>query len=40
MPGENRNLFVTTTTTAQVLGLARISDLARYWPAAAPSSVG
>ncbi|MET0686119.1 MAG: glycine betaine ABC transporter substrate-binding protein [Solirubrobacteraceae bacterium] len=40
MPGENRNLFVTTTTTAQALGLARISDLARYWPATAPSSVG
>jgi glycine betaine/choline ABC-type transport system substrate-binding protein len=33
MPGENRNLFVTTTTSAQALGLARISDLARYWPA-------
>ena len=40
MPGENRNLFVTTTTTAQALGLARISDLARYWPATAPSSAG
>ena len=40
MPGENRNLFVTTTTTAQALGLVRISDLARYWPSTAPSSVG
>jgi glycine betaine/choline ABC-type transport system substrate-binding protein len=36
MPGENRNLFVTTTATAESLGLGEISDLARYWPAAAP----
>jgi glycine betaine/choline ABC-type transport system substrate-binding protein len=31
-PGENRNLFVMKSATAQALGIARISDLARYWP--------
>ena len=28
---QNRNVFVTKTDTASRLGLARISDLARYW---------
>ena len=28
---QNRNVFVTKTETASRLGLARISDLARYW---------
>ena len=28
---QNRNVFVTKTDTAARLGLARISDLARYW---------
>jgi glycine betaine/choline ABC-type transport system substrate-binding protein len=33
-PGENRNLFVMKAATAQALGIARLSDLARYWPPA------
>ena len=33
-PGENRNLFVMTRATAGAYGIARLSDLARYWPAA------
>jgi glycine betaine/choline ABC-type transport system substrate-binding protein len=33
-PGENRNVFVTTTQTAARLGIDALSDLARYWPAA------
>ncbi len=33
-PGENRNLFVMRRETAQALGVARLSDLARHWPAA------
>jgi glycine betaine/choline ABC-type transport system substrate-binding protein len=33
-PGENRNIFVTTTETAGRLGIDALSDLARYWPAA------
>jgi hypothetical protein len=32
-PGENRNLFVMQRATAAALGVGRISDLARYWPA-------
>jgi glycine betaine/choline ABC-type transport system substrate-binding protein len=32
-PGENRNLFVMQRAKAQELGVASISDLARYWPA-------
>jgi glycine betaine/choline ABC-type transport system substrate-binding protein len=31
---QDRNVFVTKTETANRLGLSRISDLARYWPAA------
>jgi glycine betaine/choline ABC-type transport system substrate-binding protein len=31
---QDNNVFVTKTETASRLGLARISDLARYWPAA------
>ena len=31
---QNRNVFVTKTDTASRLGLARISDLARYWQTA------
>lgn len=31
---EDSNVFVTKTDTASRLGLARLSDLARYWPAA------
>jgi glycine betaine/choline ABC-type transport system substrate-binding protein len=31
---QDRNVFVTKTDTAQRLGLARISDLARYWQTA------
>jgi glycine betaine/choline ABC-type transport system substrate-binding protein len=31
---QNRNVFVTKTDTAARLGLARISDLARYWQTA------
>ena len=33
-PGENRNLFVMKTDTAQRLAVTKISDLAQYWPAA------
>ena len=33
-PGENRNLLVMKTASARALGVARISDLARYWPPA------
>lgn len=33
-PGENRNLFVMKTDTAQRLAVTKISDLAKYWPAA------
>jgi glycine betaine/choline ABC-type transport system substrate-binding protein len=33
-PGENRNVFVTTTQTAGRLAIDALSDLARYWPAA------
>ena len=33
-PGQNRNLFVTKTDTARLLGISTLSDLARYWPAA------
>ena len=32
-PGENRNVFVMKTDTARRLGVERISDLAKYWPA-------
>jgi glycine betaine/choline ABC-type transport system substrate-binding protein len=32
-PGENRNVFVMKTEAAQRLGVTRISDLGRYWPA-------
>jgi glycine betaine/choline ABC-type transport system substrate-binding protein len=32
-PGENRNLFVMQRAKAQELGIASVSDLARYWPA-------
>jgi glycine betaine/choline ABC-type transport system substrate-binding protein len=32
--GENRNLFVMQRAKAQELGIASLSDLARYWPAA------
>ena len=32
-PGENRNVFVMKTGTATRLGVQRISDLAKYWPA-------
>jgi glycine betaine/choline ABC-type transport system substrate-binding protein len=31
---ENRNLFVMKDATAQALGVTKLSDLARYWPAA------
>jgi glycine betaine/choline ABC-type transport system substrate-binding protein len=33
-PGENRNVFVMKTDTAARLGVARVSDLAKYWPPA------
>jgi glycine betaine/choline ABC-type transport system substrate-binding protein len=33
-PGENRNVFVMKTETARRLGVAKLSDLGRYWPAA------
>jgi glycine betaine/choline ABC-type transport system substrate-binding protein len=33
-PGENRNMFVMHRATAAALGVAKVSDLARYWPAA------
>ena len=33
-PGQNRNLFVTKADTARRLGIATLSDLAGYWPAA------
>jgi glycine betaine/choline ABC-type transport system substrate-binding protein len=33
-PGQNRNVFVTTTQTAGRLAIDALSDLARYWPAA------
>jgi glycine betaine/choline ABC-type transport system substrate-binding protein len=33
-PGENRNVFVMKTDTAQRLGVAKLSDLAQYWPPA------
>ena len=32
-PGENRNVFVMKTDVAQRLAVAKISDLAQYWPA-------
>jgi len=32
-PGENRNVFVMKTETARRLGVAKLSDLGRYWPA-------
>lgn len=32
-PGENRNVFVMKTDAARRLGVQRISDLGRYWPA-------
>ncbi len=32
-PGENRNVFVMKSETARRLGVAKLSDLARYWPA-------
>jgi glycine betaine/choline ABC-type transport system substrate-binding protein len=31
---ENRNLFVMKVDTARTLGVRKLSDLARYWPAA------
>jgi glycine betaine/choline ABC-type transport system substrate-binding protein len=31
-PGQNRNLFVTKRETASRLGVATLSDVARYWP--------
>jgi glycine betaine/choline ABC-type transport system substrate-binding protein len=33
-PGENRNVFVMKTDTAARLGVAKVSDLAKYWPPA------
>ncbi len=33
-PGQNRNLFVTKADTARLLGIATLSDVAQYWPAA------
>jgi glycine betaine/choline ABC-type transport system substrate-binding protein len=33
---QDRNVFVTKTETASRLGLAKLSDLARYWSPAAP----
>jgi glycine betaine/choline ABC-type transport system substrate-binding protein len=33
-PGENRNLFVMKRATAAALGVAKVSDLVRHWPAA------
>jgi glycine betaine/choline ABC-type transport system substrate-binding protein len=33
-PAENRNLFVMKADEARALGVARLSDLTRYWPAA------
>ena len=32
-PGENRNVFVMKTDTARRLGVEKLSDLAKYWPA-------
>jgi glycine betaine/choline ABC-type transport system substrate-binding protein len=32
-PGENRNVFVMKSDTARRLGVAKISDLAKYWSA-------
>jgi glycine betaine/choline ABC-type transport system substrate-binding protein len=32
-PGENRNVFVMKTDTARRLGVEKISDLSKYWPA-------
>jgi glycine betaine/choline ABC-type transport system substrate-binding protein len=37
-PGESRNLFVMQRAKAQELGVAAISDLARYWPRAKPAA--
>ena len=33
-PGENRNVFVMRRDVAVSLGVSKISDLRRYWPAA------
>lgn len=33
-PGEDRNVFVMKTDTARRLAVEKISDLAKYWPAA------
>ena len=30
---QNRNVFVMKTDTAQRLGVTKISDLGKYWPA-------
>jgi glycine betaine/choline ABC-type transport system substrate-binding protein len=32
-PGENRNVFVMKTDAAARLGVQKVSDLAKYWPA-------
>ena len=32
-PGENRNVFVMKTDTASRLGVEKLSDLSKYWPA-------
>ena len=32
-PGENRNVFVIKTDTARRLGVEKLSDLAKHWPA-------
>ena len=32
-PGEDRNVFVMKTDTARRLGVEKISDLSKYWPA-------
>ena len=34
-PGSDQNVFVVKRDTASALGITKISDLARYWPAAA-----
>jgi glycine betaine/choline ABC-type transport system substrate-binding protein len=33
-PGQNRNVFVMKRDTATRLGIAKLSDLARFWPSA------
>jgi hypothetical protein len=32
-PGSDQNIIITKRDTAAALGISKISDLAKYWPA-------